>query len=305
MPCAIPGHRSSPSIDKLLDQLDETEVHLLLADLNNSPDVHIPVAEAIGFYEKPRRHRYGHGLAAKRAVSSPCLASARRSQLRDITPPPPMPAIPLAITIPSAKELSPSPTLAVSESCIHTDTITTNSKRVFSLPLLDGVQDFQPAERNAEPTACVNTSPQTTTLRMHRAYKRISRPPLLAEYLSSSDIAWPANRHSPSLNSSRSMLDLRTLSQWQKDEDDHRPADILEPMVLDAWSPGVNIPLVPGNSRLMDAPSMDSLFGALTAGNQNPRYKVVRAEPAESSNAPAMFSTRLYTKDHCQARVRV
>ncbi|KAI9162685.1 hypothetical protein HJFPF1_04276 [Paramyrothecium foliicola] len=271
MPSTVPGHRSSPSVDKLLDQLDETQVYLLLADLNNSPDVHIPVAEAIDFYEKPRRHRNKHGLAAKRAVSSPCLASARRDRSRPITPPPPMPIAPVAMTIPSARE--PSTPLALTEfdDCIMTDTVTTDNKRVSSNPLHDGSQDFQrpqTAERDPETTLCANTAPQLIAPGLRRAYKRISRPPMLAESLfNSSDMAVPVNRHLPLLRSSHSMLDLRRFNQRQKYEDDHRLTDVLEPIVLDAWSPSKNSPLGLGNLHVTDAPCMDSLYGVLTGGN--------------------------------------
>ncbi len=214
----ISHHRSSPSLEKLLDQLDENEVHLLLAELNNSLDVHIPVSEAIQFYEKPSSRRNGHFLPTKRAVSSPALSSSRylynHPRARDAALPPvakiyavrrranpvadPRPILSTQMPLPRTRSASHSPLMG---------------HRPHRSDLAQRVNETKPATG-------VMTTPDPPMAKTSRAYKRISRPvlptaatrdqdlyALLAVYLFDREAAGTASRHPPSLNSPRSMVD--------------------------------------------------------------------------------------------------
>ena len=274
MPPAILRHRSSPSLDKLLGQLDENEVYLLLAELNNSFDVHIPVAKAIEFYEKPSSSRHGHVLLAEHAISpiSPPSSHYHHNPRlpRDIAFRPPVSTRRLSTTT-TEPVLSPAAPHNVS-----TDTTIENRKLISNSPneTQRSQQLSYAAVGDAEHTRSAQATHEPLIPKTSRAYKRISRPllstpatkeqdlySLLAVYLWSSNATAAPSCHPRSLNSSRSMVDLRLLERGGQMQDRYRPADLIEPMVLGAR--GQNLPPVLERPALWDAPGIDSLFTVL------------------------------------------
>ncbi|KAH8887228.1 hypothetical protein GQ53DRAFT_750064 [Thozetella sp. PMI_491] len=291
MPPTVPRHRPGSSFDELLNRLDENELHLLLTDLNNSRDVHIPVARAIDFYEKPRSRRYDHGpsLIAKRAVSSPFLPSSHYHdhlpRPRDATPPVPPPPR-ATITLTARK---PPPSLSIQIEDMEQHPISSGNKWGSLSPLAHTRQTSldldRPgtAEDDAEPitpASCEETVPPQPTAMTSRAYKRISRPALavlstavaqgqdlhalLAAHLFGGSSNRATTDYPLSLSSSRSMVDLRLFERQQQEEDCYRPRDVLEPMV----SRSAASPSVLGKPLLQDATGMSSLFAVLNESQE-------------------------------------
>ena len=280
MPPAIPRHRSSPSLEKLFDQLDENEVYLLLADLNNSFDVHIPVAKAIELYEKPPRSRHGPVLLAEHAISPISLPSFHyhyNSRLQSDTafsPPMSIPRSSRTTSTTGEQILSP----VAPNNNINTEATIEIRKLISNSP--NGAERCQQppyaAVDDVEHAGCVQTTPEPLIPKTSRAYKRISRPilstpatkeqdlySLLAVYLLSSNATVTSSYHPPSLNSSQSMVEMRQLERQGQIHDRYRPTDLIEPMVLGSRGQEASPPLILGRAPLRDATGMDSLFAVL------------------------------------------
>ncbi|KAK3328213.1 hypothetical protein B0T19DRAFT_423932 [Cercophora scortea] len=278
MPTESHHHRSRSSIDRVFDllaDLQDSQIALLLDDLNHTTSSNVPVSQAIALFDpsspKPRPKRsIGRSSSPVRALQvelerrhSKRISSApEMSRLPRTTSQPSMQAQMQRPTSPSIPEhphydQSTTVTTSITTTTTNTNTPTTNSRPSLSLTLPESPERPRTATERT-PDGCRS-----------RSYKRVSRPlflsptataelnNLLLAYLYNDPIS-ATTTATPSPNTPTAPTHFSPFFSIEP-EPDTPGLDLLEPSLM-------RLPDLPfGKRGLVSKDSMSSIFEVLAS----------------------------------------